>query len=86
MNVDFGAVSRNTTISSGTQSVYGTDTDSTINGGVQQIESGGVASGATVRNGGVQSVFREAKRRIPSLNATAGCSCLPAEPCREKPA
>lgn len=61
MNVDSGAVSRNTTISSGTQSVYGTDTDSTINGGVQQIESGGVASGALVRTGGVQSVFSGGK-------------------------
>lgn len=61
MNVDSGAVSRNTTISSGTQSVYGTDTDSTINGGVQQIESGGIASGALVRTGGVQSVFSGGK-------------------------
>lgn len=70
MNVDFGAVSRNTTISSGTQSVYGTDTDSTINGGVQQIESGGVASGATVRNGGVQSVFSggEAENTVVERN------------------
>lgn len=70
MNVDSGAVSRNTTISSGRQSVYGTDTDSTINGGVQQIESGGVASGATVRNGGVQSVFSggEAENTVVERN------------------
>ena len=70
MNVDFGAVSRNTTISSGRQSVYGTDTDSTINGGVQQIESGGVASGALVRNGGVQSVFSggEAENTVVERN------------------
>lgn len=57
MNVDYGATSYQTTVNSGTQSIYGTETGSSVNGGRQQVENGGFVSGAVVKTGGVQSIF-----------------------------
>ena len=62
------AFSYNTQMSSGTLSVFGTDTDSIINGGVQQVESGGIALNSQVRSGGVQSVFSGGKAENTTID------------------
>lgn len=62
------AFSYNTQMSSGTLSVFGTDTDSIISGGVQQVESGGIALNSQVRSGGVQSVFSGGKAENTTID------------------
>ena len=62
------AFSYNAQMSSGTLSVFGTDTDSIISGGVQQVESGGIALNSQVRSGGVQSVFSGGKAENTTID------------------
>ena len=62
----------NTTINAGTQIVFGTDANTIINGGVQQIESGGLVSGALVQNGGVQSVFSGGEAENTTVSRRGG--------------
>ena len=56
MNVLSGGTATGTELNSGTEIVSGTDSGSTINGGLQQIASGGKAVSTTI-NGGTQSIY-----------------------------
>ena len=56
MNVLSGATATGTELNSGTEIVSGTDSGSTINGGLQQIADGGKAVSTTI-NGGTQSIY-----------------------------
>ena len=56
MNVLSGGTATGTELNSGTEIVSGTDSGSTINGGLQQITDGGKAVSTTI-NGGTQSVY-----------------------------
>ena len=57
MEVASGATANQTILNSGSQSIFGTATDTVINGGVQRVEKGGISSLTTVANGGVQSIY-----------------------------
>lgn len=52
-----GATNDSAIVSSGTFDVYGTDSHSVLNGGLQNIWSGGAANNTTVNAGGVQRVY-----------------------------
>ncbi len=56
MNVLSGGTATGTELNSGTEIVSGTDSGSTINGGLQQITDGGKAVSTTI-NGGTQSIY-----------------------------
>ena len=56
MNVLSGATATGTELKAGTEIVSGTDSGSTINGGLQQITDGGKAVSTTI-NGGTQSIY-----------------------------
>ena len=56
MNVLSGGTATGTELNSGTEIVSGTDSGSTINGGLQQIADGGKAVSTTI-NGGTQSIY-----------------------------
>ena len=75
MVVSSGGTSLKTEITGGTQYVYGTDSESIINGGSQVIESGGIAGNAQVNRGGTQTVSGIAQNTIlngGNQNITAG--------------
>ena len=75
MVVSSGGTSSKTNITGGTQYVYGTDSESIINGGSQVIESGGIAGNAQVNRGGTQTVSGIAQNTIlngGNQNITAG--------------
>ena len=57
MYVSADASSQNTIMTSGTMDIYGEDSGSTVSGGIQNIRSGGRATGTTVSSGGVQRVY-----------------------------
>ena len=56
MTVASGGTAENTILNTGSELVYGTDNNATINGGTQTVEEEGVANG-TILNGGNQKVF-----------------------------
>ncbi len=57
INVNSGASSQNTIISDGTMNVSGSDTNATITGGIQNIQTGGTSTSAVISSSGVQNIY-----------------------------
>ena len=68
-----GASSSQTIVNSGREYVTGTEENATINGGTQEIKSGGIAENTTINNGGTQQVDEggTAKETIISSGGSA---------------
>ena len=68
-----GASSSQTIVNSGREYVTGTEENATINGGTQEIKSGGIAENTTINNGGTQQVDKggTAKETIISSGGSA---------------
>jgi autotransporter passenger strand-loop-strand repeat protein len=70
VQVDAGAAT-NTTIDGGSQYVYGIATTTSIDAGLQQVESGGSASGTTITGGGEQDLFSGASASGTTLTGNS---------------